>query len=76
MLCLIAAVCIALAIAFASGCSRAVLVSESSPIRIGPNTRTRVYTKTDDGWRLSDNDVVVPEGWYCVPPSYVEEPKP
>jgi hypothetical protein len=35
-----------------------------------------VYTKTDDGWRLSDNDVVVPEGWYCVPPSYVEEPKP
>ena len=76
MLCLIVAVCVALAIAFASGCSRAVLVSESSPIRIGPNTRTRVYTKTDDGWRLSDNDVVVPEGWYCVPPSYVEEPKP
>jgi hypothetical protein len=23
---------------------------------------------------LSENRVTIPEGWYCVPPSYVEEP--
>jgi hypothetical protein len=25
-------------------------------------------------WRLSDECVLIPEGWYCVPPSFVEEP--
>ena len=65
--------CVVLAIAFASGCARTVLVSESSPIRIGPDTSARVYTKTADGWQLSDNRVTVPEGWYCVPPSFVED---
>ena len=28
---------------------------------------------TDGEWRLSDGPVTVPEGWYCVPPSYVED---
>lgn len=64
--------CAALAIAFASGCTRTVLVSEASPIRTGPDIRGRVYTRTDAGWVLSDNAVTVPEGWYCVPPSFVE----
>lgn len=67
--------CAVLAIAFASGCTRTVLVSEDSPIRIGPDTTARVYTKTADGWQLSDNRVTVPEGWYCVPPSFVEDVK-
>ncbi len=63
----------ALALAFASGCSRAVLVPESSPIRIGPATEARVYTRVGDEWVLSENRVEIPEGWYCVPPSFVEE---
>jgi len=65
--------CLALAIAFAGGCSRAVLVPEASPVRIGPETRARIYVMTDGDWRLSDNCVEIPEGWYCVPPSYVED---
>jgi hypothetical protein len=24
-------------------------------------------------WVISDNEVLLPEGWYCVPPSYVED---
>ena len=62
----------ALAAAFAGGCSRTVLVSEASPVRIGPETRTRVYARVDGEWVLSQNRVAIPEGWYCVPPSYVE----
>ena len=66
---------VAVALAFASGCTRTVLVSESSPIRMGPEVTGRVYVKTGDGWQLGDNEVRIPEGWYCVPPSYVEEQK-
>lgn len=50
-----------------------MLVPESSPVRIGPECRTRVYTLgTDGAWELSANRVCVPEGWYAVPPSFVE----
>jgi hypothetical protein len=49
------------------------LVPESSPIRIGPETKARVYTRVGDEWVLSENRVEIPEGWYCVPPSFVEE---
>lgn len=66
---------LAAALAFASGCTRTVLVSESSPIRTGPCVKGKVYTKTADGWQLGDNEVKIPEGWYCVPPSFVEEHK-
>jgi hypothetical protein len=69
----IAALCTVLALAFASGCARTVLVSEGSPIRTGPNIKGRVYHRTAEGWELSDNCVQVPEGWYCVPPSFVEQ---
>jgi len=65
--------CLALAVAFAGGCGRTVLVPESSPFRIGPGTRAPIYTMTDGEWRLSDDRVEIPEGWYCVPPSYVED---
>lgn len=75
VLLLILMACAVLAIAFGSGCTRTVLVSEDSPIRIGPDTTARVYTKTADDWQLSDNRVTIPEGWYCVPPSFVEDVK-
>jgi hypothetical protein len=67
---------IGLALAFASGCARVTLVSEGSPVRIGPECRVRVYTLTSDGWELSPNAVTIPEGWYCVPPSFVEKDEP
>ena len=72
--------CVVLALAFVStfvcvGCSRVVLVTEASPIRIGPDCRTQVYTLIDGEWRLSDNRVTLVEGWYCVPPSYVDSQK-
>lgn len=67
---------VAVASAFASGCVRTVLVPEGAPIRIGPETKAHVYAMTDDEWRLSENRVTIPEGWYCVPPSFVEEPEP
>jgi hypothetical protein len=28
---------------------------------------------TDGKWELCANCVEIPEGWYCVPPSFVEE---
>lgn len=62
-------------LALESGCARAVLVPESSPVRIGPNVSGHVYVREDEQWVLSDNNVNLPEGWYCVPPSYVEETK-
>lgn len=73
MLIKIPIILLVLAVAFAGGCARTVLVPESSPFRIGPETRARIYTMTDGEWRLSDGAVTVPEGWYCVPPSYVED---
>lgn len=72
MLMLIVVCLFVLALAFVAGCTRTVLVSETSPVRIGPEMQGRVYVKTDEGWKLGDNAVKIPEGWYCVPPSYVE----
>jgi hypothetical protein len=57
------------------GCSRVVLVTEASPIRIGPDCQAQVYTLIDGEWRLGDNRVVIPEGWYVVPPSFVDSQK-
>jgi len=64
----------ALVLAFGGGCgSRTVLVAEGSPIRVGPDCFGRVYARVDGEWRLSQNKVQVPEGWYLVPPSFVED---
>ena len=65
--------CAVVVLVFLGGCARTVLVPESSPFRIGPGTRAPIYTMTDGEWTLSDNRVTIPEGWYCVPPSFVEE---
>jgi hypothetical protein len=64
----------ALVVGSLSGCAaRTVLVPESAPIRVGPETKTKVYARVDGDWVLSDNKVIIPEGWYAVPPSFVEE---
>jgi hypothetical protein len=73
MLTLIASIFAVLVIGFASGCGRTVLVTEDSPIRVGPSTKARVYTLNNGEWTLSGNTVTIPEGWYCVPPSFVHE---
>lgn len=64
----------ALVVGFAGGCARTVLVPEGAPVRIGPRVEGRVYARVDGEWELSDNRVELPEGWYLVPPSFVEEP--
>lgn len=43
---------------------------------MGPNTRSHVYTLQQGQWILSSNTVTIPEGWYCVPPSFVKDTKP
>ena len=63
--------CAALVLACACGCSRTILVNESSPIRIG-QVRGTVYASVNGEWRLSENAVTIPEGWYCVPPSFMD----
>lgn len=56
------------------GCAaRTVLVPEAAPVRVGPDVRARVYVRVGGEWILSDNRVPIQEGWYLVPPSYVEE---
>ena len=58
------------------GCARTVLVTEGSPVRLGPNIRGKVYTLQSGVWVLSDTSVPLQEGWYLVPPSFVSENKP
>ena len=66
---------VALVLGFGTGCgSRTVLVPESSPVRMGPGATARVYALVEGDWTLSANRVEVPEGWYLVPPSFVEGP--
>tara|TARA_Y100000588_G_C13342353_1_gene538717 strand:+ start:93 stop:350 length:258 start_codon:yes stop_codon:yes gene_type:complete len=67
-------VCFAvLAIVFVAGCGpRVVLVTEDSPVRTGDDMKGHVYALVDGTWTPSRNRVAVPEGWYLVPPSFVE----
>lgn len=66
---------VVLVIAFGNGCaSRTILVSESSPVRAGPSFHGRVYALVNGEWRLSEQPMTIPEGWYMVPPSFVEGP--
>jgi len=64
-----------LAIGFANGCARTVIVSDGSPARIGPDAKARIYARVDGEWRLSESVVAIPEGWYLVPPRFVENDK-
>lgn len=59
--------------AFVVGCGpRVVLVQEDSPVRTGEDVRGHVYARVNGNWVPSRNRVAVPEGWYLVPPSFVE----
>lgn len=51
---------------------RTVLIADDSPIRIGPETTGKVYQLIDGEWVLSDRPVELPEGWYAVPPRFVD----
>ena len=59
-----------LSIVCVSGCAapRTVLVPPGEPVKIGPKVKGKVYVLTDNGWELSANPVVIPEGWYALPP--------
>lgn len=71
---LILSVSLALALACVTGCgSRTIFVPEESPMRVGPQSRLRVYHRIDGTWTLSNNRIEIPEGWYLVPPSFVKE---
>ena len=36
-------------------------------IKIGPGVMGRIYIKVGDKWVLSDNKVLIPEGWFAAP---------
>ena len=61
-----------LAVACASGCLRPVLIEETDPVRLGPGVKARLYVMIDGTWTLTEMRAEVPEGWYLVPPSFVE----
>lgn len=78
MLMLIVTLLLALVHGSAIGCApnRTVFVPEASPMRVGPSSSMRVWMRIDGVWTLSGNRIDVPEGWYLVAPSWIEEPKP
>lgn len=72
----IASVCAALAIACASGCARrTVLVpSDDTLMRVGPGgAQIRVWYHLKGEWVDSGTELRIPEGWYLLPPQFVEE---
>lgn len=60
-------------IGFASGCVRAVLVPETSPVRLAETVKAKVWILEDGIWIESVNEVELKEGLYIVPPSYVHD---
>jgi len=69
----VAIACVAPALAFAPGCVRAVLVPETSPVRLAEPVKARVWILENGTWTRSANSVELKEGLYVVPPSYVDE---
>lgn len=60
-----------------SGCAsgsrtKVALVADDSPVRLGPDVEGAVYNMIEGEWVLSPNRVALPEGWYLVPPRFVE----
>jgi hypothetical protein len=54
-----------------TGCggTKTVLVPDGDPVRLAEPAKAKVYVKQADGTEVkSKNSVVLPEGWYCVPP--------
>ena len=50
------------------GSTRAIFVETGSIARIGPDVKGKVYVKVDGQWVLTDSRVLIPEGYYIVPP--------
>jgi hypothetical protein len=50
-----------------------VFVPDESPMRVGPRSSILVYHRIGGEWTLSNNRIEIPEGWYLVPPSYLDE---
>ena len=58
---------------FAAGCAmlsnrQTTLVPPGTVLKAGPGMTGRVYVRTAGEWRLSDDKVEIPEGYYLVPP--------
>ena len=68
----IAALSACCALASGYGCGRTVLVSDDSPMRIGPGTTGKAYQLVEGEWRLGAERITYPEGWYVVPPRFVD----
>lgn len=68
----IAPLTLLLASASACGPGRTVLVADDSPMRIGPGATGKVLRLLDGKWSLSAEPMALPEGWYLVPPRFVE----
>lgn len=62
---------LALALLSGSGCTRPVLIPDDSPVRVGPDVTGRVYVMESGEWTLTDKAAQLPEGWYLVPPRFV-----
>ena len=65
-------VCALQAAAFVIGCERAVLIDDGAPVRLSRPTPARVYYDDNGTWRETAGEVVVPAGWWIVPPRFVE----
>lgn len=55
----------------ANGCARTVLVPDGSPMR-SVSLKGRVLQRIDGEW-VESGEVEIPEGWYLVPPRFVEQ---
>ena len=45
-------------------------------MRVGPSSSMRVWMRLDGVWTLSGNRIDIPEGWYLVAPSWIDEEEP
>lgn len=68
--------CAAWVIGCAAGCrGRTVLIpSDDSLLRVGPGgAKLRVWYHLKGEWLDSGEPLAIPEGWYLLPPSFVED---
>jgi hypothetical protein len=55
-----------------------VLIPETAVMRVAPDVRGYVYlwNRDDNEWQMGGKQISYPEGWYLVPPSFVETDEP
>ena len=69
----------AMVIAFATGCTNKKIVAhESAVLRVAPDVRGYAYLwdAETNAWKMSSKMITYPQGWYLVPPAYIEEEEP